>query len=829
MNLKLLIGLLVFTPIFAFSQYGEQWTSSEIEHEIQKLNTLGRVLYIAAHPDDENTRLIAHLSNKERLDVAYLSLTRGDGGQNLIGTEIGTELGLIRTQELLAARRTDGGSQFFSRALDFGYSKSPEESFRFWDKQEILDDVVWVIRKFQPDVIINRFAHDGYNGHGHHTASAMLSIEAFELAADPTAFPHQLEYVEPWQARQLWHNVSTWWDKELPKRAESDPEIIAFEVSDFEPLLGRSMGEIASISRSQHSSQGFGTTLQRGSNVEYLKWVKGAEFSEDLFLESDMRWSSLNGGRAIEDKITAVLQSLNPQAPEKSVAGLIEVAQAIEAMPESRFKAKKLHHVQQIIAQCAGIWFEANTGLYEVLPGDHVKIDLSFLNRSALDVNLRGFSLNQFDTTFTKALDYNKTHLIPVDYKVPENEPYTEQYWLKAPHIEGRFIVKDQQLRGLPESDWPFTVKTEVEIQGYSMVVETPVIHKWADRAKGEQIRTLSVVPAISVNPSEAVVMALNQQPAKLSVKVKSHSPEQAGVLRVNLPEGWTSEPEVIRFELNRRHEEKFYSFNITPSKKAKDGQVTVVAETPTGNFDQQLKNITYDHIPTQQVLYKSQVRAVSYELDKGPNNIGYLEGSGDDVPDALRAMGYNVTLLSVGDVGSADLSQYDAVITGIRAYNVHESLAGVNHRLMEYVEQGGNMIVQYNVTYGLPVGDIGPHPFRISRDRVTDEDAQPKFLNKKHPILNQPNKLTEADFDGWVQERGLYFADEWDPAFEPIISWHDQGEDPVKGALIVSDYGKGTFTYTGISFFRELPAGVPGAYRLLANIIAYQQKDGRR
>lgn len=828
MKLKLLSCLLILTPLMAASQFGEQWSSNEIEHQIQKLNTTGRVLYIAAHPDDENTRLIAHLSNQERLDVAYLSLTRGDGGQNLIGTEIGTELGLIRTQELLAARRTDGGSQFFSRALDFGYSKSPEESFRFWDKQEILDDVVWVIRKFKPDVIVNRFAHEGYNGHGHHTASAMLSIEAFDLAADPTAFPHHLKYVDTWQARQLWHNVSTWWDKTLPERAKNDPEIIAFEVSDYEPLLGRSMGEIASLSRSQHKSQGFGTTLQRGSNTEYLKWIKGAEFSEDLFSAADMSWQALEGGKVIGNKIDTVLASFDAEAPEKSIAGLIEVARAIEAMPESRYKAKKLDHVQQIIAQCAGLWFEANTGFYEVLPGGRVKIDMSFLNRSSLPVELNGFSLNPFDTTLTKTLDYNKTLLVPIDYRVADNEPYTEQYWLKQPPTEGRFIVKDQLMRGLPESDWPFIVETEVAISGYPMKIKVPVIHKWADRAKGEQMRALAVVPPISVNPTESVVMALNQQPANLSVKLKSHSPNQAGVLRLDLPSGWTSKPEEIQFELDRRHEEKFYSFEIIPAKNAVDGEVFVVAETPTGKYDQQLKTISYDHIPAQQVLYKSKVRAVSYQLNKAAQKVGYLAGSGDDVPDALRAMGYEVTMLSVEDIGSADLSQFDAIITGIRAYNVHENLAGVNHRLMTYVEQGGNMIVQYNVTYGLPAGDIGPYPFRISRERVTDEDAKPTFLNKKHPILHTPNKITDADFDGWVQERGLYFADEWDPAFEPIISWNDQGEDPVNGALIVSDYGKGTFMYTGISFFRELPAGVPGAYRLLSNLVEYKQ-NGRR
>lgn len=825
--IKFLCGLLLAIPFTAFSQYGHQWTSAEIQHEIKKLNNLGKVLYIAAHPDDENTRLITHLANQERVDVAYLSLTRGDGGQNLIGTEIGVELGLIRTQELLAARRLDGAEQFFSRAIDFGYSKNAEESFEFWDRDEILDDVVWVIRRFQPDVIINRFAHEEYLGHGHHTASALLSVEAIDLAADPEAYPHHLEYVEPWQAQQLWHNVSTWWDKTLPERAEKDSAIIAFEVSDYEPLLGRSMGEIASLSRSQHQSQGFGTTLQRGSSTEYLKWVKGEEFSTSMFTADQLSWSSIEGGEQIENKIDEILAAYDTEKPEASIPELIELSKSIEQISSDRYGADKLEHVHEIIAQSAGLWFEANTGYYEVLPGGSVKVDLSFLNRSETDVVVRGFEMSGVDTSFTHELRYNRTHLIPTYLQVEENHPYSEQYWLREPPKRGRFVVEDQLLRGLPESDWPFAVVVDVSVMDYPIEMRVPITHKWADRAKGEQIRLLTVVPAVSVNPSETVVMALNEQPARINVKLKAHADMQAGVLRPGLPEGWRSEPEVIRFELNRKNEEETFSFDLIPGKKAENGMVKIVAETPDAKYDESLKTISYDHIPTQQLLYPSHVRAVSFDLAPGARKVGYLPGSGDDVPDALRAMGYEVSMLTVEDIGSKDLHEYDAIVTGIRAYNVHTELAGVNHRLMRYVEKGGNLVVQYNVNRGMVTEDIGPYNFQISRDRVTDETAEPTFLDKKHRLLNWPNELDKDDFSGWVQERGLYFSDEWDPAFEPVISWSDPGESPVEGALIVANHGEGTFIYTGISFFRQLPAGVPGAYRLLANIIAYGQ-DGR-
>lgn len=827
MKLKIYASLLAMVPLFSFAQFSEQLSSSEILHELKKLNHLGKVLYIAAHPDDENTRLIAHLANHERVDVAYLSLTRGDGGQNLIGNEIGVELGLIRTQELLAARRIDGGQQFFSRALDFGYSKSPEESFSFWNKDEILSDVVWIIRRFQPDVIINRFSHDDPRGHGHHTASAMLSVEAFDLAADPSAYPEQLEYTEPWQAGQLWHNVSTWWDKTLPDRAKEDPTIISFEVSDFETLLGQSIGEVASLSRSEHKSQGFGTTLQRGSNTEYLQFIKGFPHQNAVIQPEIKEWSRVAGGEKIGQMTHQLIDDFDPNAPEKSIAGLIATARAIEAMPENRFKAKKLQQVEHLLIQCAGLWIEATSAYFEALPGSSVPTEISLLNRSQAQVEVLGFELNGSDTTFQRQLLYNRTHLVPFELHVEKDHPPTEQYWLREAPLTGRFIVQDQLMRGLAESNWPFSANVKVIIEDYEQTVRVPLIHKWADRAKGEQIRLLKVVPPLTINPLKSLIISPNQQEVEVKVNIRSHQDTQVGSVRAELPNGWSCTPTAERFELRKKGEEDVVTFTLTPGPKAEIGTVKWTAETATGKFTQSEKEIEYDHIPVQPLLYPSETPAVTFDLKIAGQRIGYLEGSGDDVPKALKTMGYKVDMLTTEDIGSRDLSVYDAIVTGIRAYNVNSNLPGVNHKLHKYVSDGGNLVVQYNVAYGLVTEDIAPYPFAISRNRVTDETASPQFLDKKHPLLNHPNTITPKDFEGWVQERGLYFADDWHESYTPIISWNDPGESPHAGALIAVQYGKGTLVYTGISFFRQLPAGVPGAYRLLANLIAYEQ-DGR-
>ncbi len=814
--------LFVLFPGWIHAQYGQQWSSGEILHEMHKLGKLGRVLYLAAHPDDENTRLITHLANHERVDVAYLSLTRGDGGQNLIGPEIGLELGLIRSQELLAARRTDGGQQFFTRAYDFGYSKSADESFEKWGREEVLSDVVWVIRRYRPDIIINRFSHDDPRGHGHHTASAILSVEAFDLAADPNAFPEQLQYVEPWQPRQLFHNVSTWWDKTLPERAAQDPNIMTIEVGEYEPLLGRSMGEIASISRSQHSSQGFGSLLQRGSSTEYLQWLKGSPVQEELFTPSDAAWSRLEGGAPIGEAIESAIRTYNPQEPSASIPQLIAIAQQIEALPPSYFRDARLEMARELIIQCAGIWCEATTGYYKVLAGDAIKVDLTALNRSNVEVHWLGADLNGNDTSITHHLLRDRTHLLPMTLNVSPTHPPTEQYWLVEEKLPGMFVVDDPLLRGNAESDWPFSATFRFEVMGYPLQQRIPVIHKWADRAKGEQMRLLKVVPALTVNPAEPVMVAPNRDVARIKVRLRAHADSQIGSVRAEVPAGWICDPPENTFELRRKNEETVVTFELRPGKNAQTGTVKLVAETADGVYAQSEKEIQYDHIPVQPLLYPSEVLAVNFELETRGRRIGYIEGSGDDIPKALRSMGYEVNLIAPEDLGGTDLSVYDAIITGIRAYNIHNALEGVNHHLHDYVRQGGNLIVQYCVSFGLVTEEIGPHRFRISRDRVTDEDAQATLLDKKHPLLNIPNKIGPADFENWVQERGLYFADDWDEAFTPLIAWKDPGEtEALQGGLIAAPYGEGMFVYTGIAFFRQLPAGVPGAYRLLANLVA--------
>lgn len=823
---KALAVLALLLPIALLAQPVARQSSAQILHDIKKLNTVGRVLYIAAHPDDENTRLITWLANQERVEVAYLSLTRGDGGQNLIGTEIGAELGLIRTQELLAARRIDGGTQFFTRAVDFGFSKSAEESFEIWNKEEILRDVIWIIRNYQPDMIISRFPPTERAGHGHHIASGILSEEVFEMAADPKVFPEQLKYVKPWQVNQVWLNVSTWWDKDLPERAKTDPSILSFEVGQFEPLIGRSMGEIASMSRSQHQSQGFGSALQRGTNTEYLQLVKGTKSGTSIYSEDEKSWSRLPAGAAIGKKISEIEESFNPENPQASIPALIQVAQSISALSDSPFKKSKLLLAEQLITRCAALWFEANTGTHEALAGESVKVDFTLINRSDLDVLVKSIKLHRLDSTFALNLESNQPQTFTMQMGIEPNYEPTEQYWLAEKPGKGLFNVSSTMDLLKPESDPAFMASAEVEISGYVFKIQFPVEYKWVDRAKGELIRNLRVVPEITVNPQEQVVLFPNQQAATVKIMIRSHANKLEGVLRPVLPKGWTCNPESVNFSLGKKLEEAVYSFTLTPGKGAETGNILWEAQTGGKKFNQSEKEISYDHIPIQNLLYPAQFRAVSFDMKTYGKQIGYLMGSGDDVPKALESMGYQVTMLDVTAIGTTDLNKFDAIITGIRAYNTLEGLVGVNHMLLKYVEQGGNLIVQYNVNRGLVTEDIGPFPFKTGRDRVTDETAQAIFIDKKHALLNSPNQLTSADFARWVQERGLYFAETWDEAYQPIIEWNDKGEEPKKGALIVAKHGEGAFIYTGISFFRQLPAGVPGAYRLLANMIAYGKDE---
>ena len=816
---NLLIFFFVLSSFLSFSQ--KQLNSSEIKLALKKLNKLSSVLYIAAHPDDENTRLIAYMANEEMARTAYLSLTRGDGGQNLIGTEKGALMGVLRTQELLEARKIDGGEQFFTRAVDFGYSKTPEETFQKWDKNKILADVVWTIRKFRPDVIITRFPPTSRAGHGHHTASAILAKEAFDLAGDSKAYPEQLKYVTIWQPKRLVLNVSTWWDKELPEKAKNAPhEYLTIDIGSYNPLLGKSYAEIAAESRTMHKSQGFGTSKQRGSKLEYLQLIKGAPFQSSIFDGINVTWNRIEKTEKIKDLITEANNNFNPEHPEKIVPTLIQVYKLIKEIPDTiSWKKTKLTNLQSIIESCMGLFVEVTANDYSVAQGNSIGLKSTILNRSDLKLELIAIKIAGNDTSFNTILENNE----PQQFEhtlYTRNSNLSHPYWLNNDY-EGIFKVKDQRQIGIPENDASIAAEYVFKLNGISFTISRSATYKWTDRVKGEIYRPFVVLPKITVNITDQVYIFSSDKSKEVRVTLKAHQSNIKGKVSLKLPEGWKSEPSSDSYELKEKNEEKIIVFNVYPSNKESVGSISVILNNEK-EVAKSLITIEYNHILTQTLLPEAKAKLVRLNVAIKGNKIGYIQGAGDEIPLALEQLGYQVVILDENSIKNNDLSVYDAIICGIRAYNTNKYMATIYDKLMEYVKNGGNYVVQYNTNRGLEEVKIGPYPFKLSRDRVTVEEASPTFLAPEHPILNTPNKITDKDFDNWVQERGLYFPNEWDEKYTPILGWNDPNEKMTKGSLLVAHHGKGSFIYTGISFFRELPAGVPGAFKLFANIVSY-------
>jgi len=824
--------VLLFLLIFSFSlraQAPEKLTSAEIHEAIKKLNFLGSALYVAAHPDDENTAMISYLSNEVKANVAYLSLTRGDGGQNLIGPEIRELLGIIRTQELLAARRIDGGNQMFTRANDFGYSKNPEETLKIWDKDKILSDVVWGIRKWRPDVIINRFDHrTPGRTHGHHTSSAMLSVEAFDLVNDPNAYPEQLKYVDTWQPRRLFFNTSWWFygSREAFEKADKS-KLMSIDVGVYYPALGKSNNEIAAESRSMHKCQGFGSSGSRGSDMEYLEILEGdlPEGKESLFEGINTTWSRVEGGASIGKILNRVEQEFRHDNPGASVPDLIRAYKLIRSLPEGYWKRVKLQEIKEVITACMALYLEVTADSYSATPGEWVELDIEATNRSKVDLVLESMTILplQKDSTLRLKLPYNQANRFSTRVMLPEDIDYTNPYWLNKEGSLGTYKVEDQQLRGLPETPRSFKVAFRLDVDGTPLTVEREVVYKRTDPVDGEVFRPFEIIPPVAANLPEKVVLFANQDAKEVSVLVKAGKPDLSGSISLELPQGWRAEPESIPFELKLKGEEKRVVFELYPPVEQSEGYLRPVVELDGHLYHKELVLIEYPHIPTQTVIQDAKARVVKVNLEKKGNRIGYVMGAGDEIPTSLEQIGYEVTLLEDRDMTVDNLKQYDAVIMGIRAYNTQDRLQFHQNKLLEYVRQGGTMIVQYNTTRGLviPMDDIGPYPLKISRDRVAVEEAEVRFLQPEHPVLNYPNKITQKDFEGWVQERGLYFPDEWDDNYQAILSSNDPGEPARDGGLLVTEYGDGYFVYSGYSWFRELPAGVPGAFRLFANLIS--------
>jgi len=816
--------LFTFYFLLSYAQAPPTYSSADIYLQIKKLNVLGSVLYIAAHPDDENTRLLAYFSKEKLFRTGYMSLTRGDGGQNLIGDEQGIELGLIRTQELLSARRNDGAEQFFSRAYDFGFCKSADEALKTWGHDKILSDVVWVIRKFQPDVIITRFPGDERAGHGHHQASEILAKEAFFAASDSTKFPEQFKYgVHPWQAKRIVWNTFNFGNNNTINENQ-----FKMDVGVYNSILGKSYGEIASESRSQHKSQGFGIARQRGQAFEYFETTAGDAPKNSLMDGVDTTWARTENAD-ISTQVEDILRNYNFEHPENSVAALINLYQTIEKLPAQYWREKKLQEVKNLIVECSGLFAEATTNSEYAIQGDKFNVQFSVNKRNNDDVVLKGIQMLSFDTGINKDLPYDQNLTTYHSFNVPIDAKISQPYWLEKPLQSGSFDVSDQQLIGKAENDPAYKATFTFTINNTDFAIDLPVQHKFTDPVKGEVYQPLRVVPPItgSFDQPLYVLDGAKEKQVEFDLQTKKRFNE----VNVHLTSGneWKLTGGTFDDSLKNDADEDAKAIITT---NANSGSTEIGVATNKIVDDQNIPyeqpildehKISYEHIPP--IIYYTPLKAKAEKINvvvKG-KNIGYIVGAGDKVPQALQQMGYNLTFLHPSNITDENLKQFDAVIAGVRAYNVDDWMNSKYDVLMRYIQNGGNYIVQYNTrnfVSNVPA-KIGPYPFIVSGTRVTDENAEVHLLLPNHVALNEPNKITSKDFEGWIQERSIYQAEQLDPNYEALFGMHDANESESNGSLIIAKYGKGNFVYTGLVFFRELPAGVPGAYRLMANLIA--------
>ncbi len=827
---KLISRLIILLCSFfwAKAQQPPKLSASQIYESVQKLNVLGSVLYVAAHPDDENTRLISYMSNQVKARTAYLALTRGDGGQNLIGPEIRELLGVIRTQELLAARRIDGGEQLFSRANDFGYSKHPDETLSIWNKDQVLSDVVWAIRKFKPDVIINRFNHrTPGTTHGHHTSSAMLSVEAFDLVNDKKAYASQLKYVDTWQPKRLFFNTGRFFYRTQEEFDKISKDLIHFDVGVYYPLKGLSNNEVASLASSQHLCQGFGRLTQRGSQTEYVELLKGDKPKDetDVFSGIDTSWSRIGEkGTQIGRILHNIETNFNFKNPAAHLTDLVKAYTLLQKITDAHWKAIKSEELKAIIEACAGLYIEASANTPTLSAGNDLSINIEALNRSDAPIELISYTLSANNQAILKktSLQKNTRQKFTEQITLPNTLQNTGPYWLNTKGSLGMYTVEDQTLIGLPETPRALTIQFNININKTPISFTKNVVYRYSKPDKGELYRPFEIIPEASVAISDKVFIFENNEPKQIKITVTAGRDNLEGIIDLNLPINWTTTPKQA-ITIANKGETQTVNFMVTPPKNQSEGIISPRVTVSGKVYSKALVEINYSHIPFQTVLLPSESKVVRLDIKKTESNIAYIVGAGDAVPESLEQVGYKVTVIKPEAISPKYLSQFNAVVLGVRAYNTIDELRFKQKYLLDFVKQGGNMIVQYNTNRRLKVetSELAPYPLKLSRDRVTDEFSEVRFLDKNHPVLNYPNKITKADFTGWVQERGLYFPNSWADEFRPILSINDAGETAKNGSLLVAKYGKGHYIYTGLSFFREFPAGVPGAYRLFANMLA--------
>ena len=809
--------------------------AAELELAIQKLRVLGSVLYVAAHPDDENTALITYLESDRLARVGYLSMTRGSGGQNLIGPETGDALGVIRTQELLAARAIDGAEQFFTRAIDFGYSKTSDETMTFWGRDAVLSDVVWTIRTFRPDVIVTRFPLDTRGGHGHHQASAILAKEAFAAAADPMRFPEQLRLAQPWRAKRILWNA---FRPDTGKRDPALPKLLTVDLGAYNALLGKSYTELSAASRSMHKSQGFGAAERRGPVPNFLELLDGEPATADLFDGVATGWSRIPRGESVDSILAEAEERFDANEPQRIVPLLVRARAAMRALGDDPWVRVKRRELDDVIRSCAGLWLEAIATRPFALPGGSVPVTVSLLSRSDVPVTLTqvvmpsGAALRDASDSTRSLANRPLSRNIPVEgtttVSPAKSATMTQPYWLRQRPGAGAYQVRKAGATDTVEKETPdeaenrpaLAVRFELEIGGERIAYDVPVLYRWTDRVAGERYRPLEVVPPVTLRLDRSAYLFAEAKPREVRVIVESSGPTVSGSVRLDLPPGWQSTPAETTIALRGSDTPGSARFWVRPGERAVSGLLAASMTVGGTRHDRSRTVIDYPHIPVTTIFPPAEAHLVRADVKRTGSRVGYVMGSGDEMPAALEEMGYRVTLLSDDEIESGALTGLDAVVVGIRAYNTRPHLRSLQHDFFDYVSAGGTMVVQYNTVEEALQDRLGPYPFKLSRDRVTVEGSPVRLLKAEHPLLRAPNKIGAADFDGWVQERGLYFAKPWDAAYEPVLSMSDPNEELMEGSLLYARYGKGVYIYTGIAWFRQLPAGVPGAYRLFANLV---------
>jgi len=800
--------------------------AAALAETLDTLNTLGSVLMLGAHPDDENTNVIAYFARGRHMRTAYLSATRGEGGQNLIGSEQAELMGVIRTQELLAARRIDGGEQFFTRAIDFGYSKSSDEALEKWGRERVLGDMVRIIRSFRPDVLISRFGPDDSGGHGHHNAVGHLAPEAFAAAGDPARFPEQLrEGLQPWKPKRLYWNTFS-----FTRRMEQDEaqraDRLRLETGEYDPLLGKSYAEVAGESRSMHRSQAMGAPERKGSAPAFFAHLAGERAENDLFDGIETSWSRVRGAAVVGDLLDRARREYRPEKPS-AIAPLLAKAYAEMAKLNDPWVAVKQAELLHAIELATGLWVDAAAERWDATRGSALTVELSAVNRSDFPLAWRRTEISglarQTLEEAAGALAKNVVLEKNISLSIPNDAPYSQPYWLRQ-DAEGAFYsVSKQEWIGRPETEEAlFATFYLATPEGIELPIRKPVVFRWVDPAAGERTRNVQVVPSVAAEFSQTSLLFPEAKARSVSVKLQAYAPGAKGTVSLETPPGWNVRPAKAPFDLSGKGQQVTLQFEIDPPPDTASGAARAKVELAGETVSAGVRTIEYPHIPIQVVYPEARLRLERAGATLLSKRIGYVMGAGDTVPQALEQMGASVQLFSPDDLISSDLTRFDAIVTGIRAADTRPELPAARERLLDYVKQGGTLVVQYNTAGGRGTpATIAPYPLKPSRDRVSVEDAPVTFVNPGHVLLNQPNRITPKDFEGWVQERGLYFMSEWDQRYETVIESHDPGEPPGQGGMLYARYGQGVYIFTAYSWFRQLPAGVPGAYRLFANLVS--------